>query len=177
MTWEEQLFAVFDDLEQQADGLFQVEREAEVADRGQAEYAHVSLASRVMASLGREVTVEVVGVGTVCGTLRRACAEWFLLGGHGQEWIVRLAAVSQLRGASSRSVPEAAWSPVARLGLGSALRRIVLARERCVVHLFDGSRHDVRPVRVGADFVEVTTGESTSSLFAFASMAAVQRRD
>ena len=35
-------------------------------------------------------------------------------------------------------MPEVAWSPVARLGLGSALRRLAEAGERCVLHLADG---------------------------------------
>lgn len=177
MTWEEQLFALFDDLEQQAEGRFRVEREQEIADRGQAEYAQVTLASRMMASVDREVVVEVMGVGAVAGTLQRVSQEWLLIADPGQEWIVRLPAVSRLRGASGRSVPEAAWSPIARLGLGSALRRIAQARERCLLHLLDGSRHDVRPGRVGADFIEATVGESTPAIFAFSAIAAVQKRD
>jgi len=177
MTWEEQLFVLFDDLEQQAEGMFRAERELEVADRSQAEYAQVTLPSRLMASLDREVDLKVVGVGTVTGTLQRVGTGWCLVAGRGQEWIVRLHAVIQVRGASDRSLPEAAWSPVARLTLGSALRRIAQARQRCVLHLVDGSRHEAHPVRVGADFVEAVVGENTSALFAFTQLAAVQRRD
>jgi hypothetical protein len=177
MTWEEQLFALFDDLEQQADGLFQVERGHEIADRGQAEYAQVTLASRMMASIDREVVIEVIGVGSVGGTMQRVSADWCLIAGQGQEWIVRLPAVSQLRGASDRSIPPAAWSPTASLGLGSALRRIAQERQRCLLHLMDGARHDVLVGRVGADFVEATVGESTTALYAFGSIAAVQKRD
>ena len=33
MAWEEQLFALLDDLEQQAEALYDAEREAELADR------------------------------------------------------------------------------------------------------------------------------------------------
>jgi hypothetical protein len=177
MTWEEQLFALFDDLEHQAEGMFQVERGQEIADRGQAEYSRVTLGSRLMASLDRDVVVDVVGVGNVGGTLQRVSVEWCLVAGQGQEWIVRLPAVRQVRGVSERSVPEAAWSPISRLGLGSVLRRIAQERQQCLLHLLDGSRHDVRPERVGVDFVEATVGESARALFAFSSIAAVQKRD
>ncbi len=177
MTWDEQLFGIFDDLEQQADALFLVERGAEIADRGQVEYAAVTLASRLMASAGQEIVLEVVGVGSVGGSLQRVSTQWCLLAGRGQEWIVRLPAISQVRDASRRSVAEAAWSPVARLGLGSALRRIAEVRARCLLHLLDGSSHDVRLERVGSDFVEARLGESGSALFTFASLAAVQKRD
>ena len=44
MSWEESMFAVFDDLEQQAQGLHLAERDAEVADLTVAEYSRVSLA-------------------------------------------------------------------------------------------------------------------------------------
>jgi hypothetical protein len=177
MTWEEQLFSLFDDLEQQAEGMFQVEREQEITDRGQAEYAQVTLASRLMASVDREVVVEVVGVGSVEGTLQRVSADWCLVSGKGQEWIVRLPAISQLRGASERSISEAAWSPISRLGLSSALRQVAQARQRCLLHLVGGTRHDVRPGRVGADFLEATVGESAAAIFAFNAIAAVQKRD
>ena len=78
--------------------------------------------------------------------------------------------------ASSRAVPEVAWSPVSRLGLGSALRRLADARERCVVHGLDGTSRDAVVLRVGADFVEVSTGEGRSLLLARDAIAAVQSR-
>ena len=173
MTWEEELFAVLDDLEQQAEALYDVERSAELADRSRAEYQQVTLASRLMASLATPVRLEVVGVDRV-GT------GWCLLAGHGQDWVIRLEAVAAVHGASDRSLPEVAWSPIAGLGLGSALRRIADAGERCVVHTIDGTAHDVLLRRVGADFVEAVAGEvgeDRTLLVAFASLAAVQSRE
>ena len=38
MTWEEELFGFLDDLEQQADALFEADRDLEVADRSRTEY-------------------------------------------------------------------------------------------------------------------------------------------
>ena len=46
MSWHESMFAVFDDLEQQAEGLHLAERDAEVADLTLAEYTRVTLAAR-----------------------------------------------------------------------------------------------------------------------------------
>ncbi len=63
---------------------------------------------------------------------------------------MRLDAVVAVHGASERSVPEVAWSPIARLGLGSALRRLADAGERCVLHLVDGTMHEAVLRRVGA---------------------------
>jgi hypothetical protein len=176
MRWEEQIFAVLDDLEGQATALYPAEREAEVADRARAEYHHVTLASRLVASVGREVAVEVRGVGRIEGELSRVADGWCLLRGPQQDWIVRLAAVALVDGASERSVPEVAWSPVQRLGLGSALRRLAEEGDRCVLHLVDGTRYDGTPARVGADFVELVTTSGPCVLVTHESLAAVQGR-
>ena len=176
MTWEERLFAVLDDLEQQAEALFDAEREAEVADRSRAEYGAVTLASRLMASLGDEVVLGIAGVGRVTGELQRLGTGWALLRGAGGDWIVHLAAVEEVLGASPRSVPEVAWSPLTRLGLGSALRRLGDAGERCLVHLRAGGRAEGRVLRVGADFAEVEEAPGRVQLVAYAAIAAVQSR-
>jgi hypothetical protein len=177
MAWEEELFALFDDLEQQAESLYDLEREAELADRSRSAYHEVTLASRLMASAGSEVAVDVHGVGPITGTVERVGAGWLLLRGSAQDWIVPLPAVQVLHGASARSVPELAWSPVARLGLGSALRRLAEVAGRCVLHLVDGTRHEAVLVRVGADFVEARVAGGRTVLVALAGLAAVQSRD
>jgi hypothetical protein len=177
MGWEEELFGYLDDLEGQAAALYDAERVPELADRSRTEYQQVTLASRVMASVDREVTLEVVGVGTVTGELARVATGWCLLRGPGQDWVVRLDAVGAVHGASDRAVPELAWPPVARLGLAAALRRLADRAEPCSLHLVDGRRHDGVLLRVGADFVEVATGEvGRVVLVAFGALAAVQSR-
>lgn len=177
MTWEEALFGLFDDLEGQAAASFALEREAELADRLRAEYQQVSLGSRLMASVGREVGLDVVGVGPVSGVLERVAAGWLVLRGPRQDWIVREAAVAVVRGASDRAVPPVAWPVTARLGLGSALRRLADAAERCVFHGTDGRRQEGVPQRVGADFVEVAVGEPAQAvLVPYQTLAAVQSR-
>jgi hypothetical protein len=177
MTWDEQLFSLLDDLEQQAEGVFAAERDLEVAERAQAEYAAVTLATRLMASVGREVVLQVEGVGPVAGTLRRVADGWSLVAGPRGEWLVRAAAVASARGLSERSVPVEAWPATARLGLGSALRRIASSGQPCRLLLRDGTAHTVRLARIGADFVEARVGENARevTVFAWAGLAAVQQ--
>jgi hypothetical protein len=177
VEWDEGLFAFLDDLEGHAEALYDAERETDLADRSRTEYAAATLAGRLMASLGADVVLDVLGVGPVAGVLQRVGPDWCLAHGSGQDWVVRLAAVVRVEGASSRAVPEVAWSTVSRLGLGSALRRLADAGERCVVHGLDGSSRDAVVMRVGADFVEVRTGEGRSLLLARDAIAAVQSRD
>jgi hypothetical protein len=178
VTWEDELFRLFDDLEGQAAASFALDREAELADRRRAEYQQVSLAGRLMASVGREIGLDVMGLGTISGTLERVATGWLLLRGRGQDWVVREAAVTAVRGASERAVPAVAWPVAARLGLTSALRRIADAGERCVVHGTDGRAHDATVRRVGADFVELVVGEAGQLvLVPYATLAAVQSRD
>lgn len=181
MTWEDALFGVLDDLEQQAGALFDADRELEVADRSRTEYQQVTLASRLQASLGQDVGLHVSGVGPLRGRLDRVCASWCLLAspdpGTVREWLIPLAAIAAADGLDHRSVPEVAWSPLSRLGLGSALRRLGDAGERCVIHRSDGGRHDGTPARVGHDFVEINEGQGSGtrlSLVAFGAIAAVQ---
>jgi hypothetical protein len=177
MGWEEELFALFDDLEGQATALYDAERAPELADRSRSEYAQVTLDSRLMASVDSEVTLELVGVGAVTGRLERVASGWCLVRGPGQDWVVRLGAVTAVHGASDRSVPAVAWSAVAKLGLGSALRRLSDSGETCALHLVDGRRHDGVLLRVGQDFVEVVTGEAGRVvLVSLDLLAAVQSR-
>ena len=177
MAWEDEIFALLDDLEQQAEALYAAERDADLADRVRAEYAQVTLASRLMASLDRELVLELRGVGRVTGTLQRVGADWCLVHGSGQDWVVRVPAITRVRGASERSVPELAWSPLAVLGLGSALRRIADSRSPCRVHLVDGAEHEVVLSRVGQDFVEAAGPDGHPLLFPFGQLSAVQRRE
>ena len=82
-----------------------------------------------------------------------------------------------VRGASARSVPEVAWSPVDRLGLRAALRRLADAEARCLLHLSDGTRHEALVERVGADFVEAREASHAVVLVAYDALVAVQRRE
>ncbi len=177
MAWDDELTSLFADLERQAEALYGEERAAELADRSRAEYASVTLASRLMASVEQEVALDVVGVGSVSGRLERLGEGWCLVRSLGTDWIVLSAAVAAVRGASERAVPEAAWSPLTRLGVGSTLRGLAAAEARCIVHRRDGARHEGVLERVGADFVEVRPEVGRVQLVAFTAVAAVASRD
>ena len=174
MGWEDDLFALFDDLEGRAEALYDAEREPELADRSHAEYREVTLASRLMASVDSDLTLELAGIGPVRGRLDRVGDGWCLVTGAARDWIVVLAAVAAVHGASERAVPEVAWSPLTRLGTGAALRRLAESGERCVLHLRDGSAREGVVRRVGADFVELRVAGDRSVLVAFDALAAAQ---
>ena len=176
MAWEEELFAYLDDLEGQAAALYDAERVPELADRSRGEYQQVTLASRLMACVDREVTLELLGVGTVSGRLARVASGWSLVHGPGQDWVVRHEAVAAVHCDSERSVPELAWPTSAKLGLGAALRRLSDEAEPCSLHLVDGRRHSGTVLRVGADFVEVAVGAAGRVLVSLSVVAAVQSR-
>ncbi len=180
MSWEHELFALFDDLEGQAAAAWEVDREAELADRARTEYAAVTLASRLMASRGQSVTIDLPHVGRLAGRLERVGDDWCLVSGQGQDWIVPVRRIVGVQGASPRSVPEVAWSPIDRLGLRAALRRLSDAQARCLVHLVDGTRHEAYVGRVGADFLECRAGTTTGDiplLVPYDALVAVQSRE
>jgi hypothetical protein len=173
--WDEKLFAVFDDLEQQADALFDAERDLELADLARAEYAEVTLASRLMAAVDRDVALDVVAVGRLEGRLARVAAEWIMLTVGAAEWVVPLAAVTAAQVPTDRSVPEVAWSVVARrLGLRSALRRLADSGESCVVHTREGTQVRGRIDRVGQDFFELRASGTATRLIPLATVAGLQ---
>ena len=180
MSWEHELFALFDDLEGQAAAAWEADREAELADRARTEYASVTLASRLMATRGSDVAIDLPHVGRVEGRLDRVGEGWCLLSGQGQDWVVPLRGVASVRGAAGRSVPEVAWSPVDRLGLRAALRRLSDGRARCVLHLSDGTRQEAYVGRVGADFLECGSEPDAGRdpvLVPYDALVAVQSRE
>ena len=172
---ERSLVPLFEDLEQQAEGLAMDARDAEVAELRPAEYAQVALEARLFASLGTRLQVAVAGAGTLEGRLHRVGDGWCLLDTGGQEWLVRLPAVLSLRGLAERAAAPGARPVTGRLGLGSALRGLALARLEVALHRTDGSVLRGLPGRVGADFVEVRVGESpVVDLVPFAALGAVR---
>jgi hypothetical protein len=150
------LDGLFEDLEQQAAGIQLTERDAELADRARGEYAAVTLAGRVHASLGLEVALTLLDAEVVEGVLSDAGPDWCAVTSAGQGgWLVRLAAVATMRGMSLRSVPDAARPVTARLGFGSALHRAAADGHELAVHTRSGATLRGRLVRCGADFLEL----------------------
>ncbi len=152
------MVALFEDLEQQADGLQLLERDAEVADLSQAEYARIALAARLHASVGDAVRVRLLGGRLVSGRLTRVGQDWLLLADQGSEWVLRTAAVTSLSGVSTRASHVDTWSFLDRLSLRSVLRRLGGDAEPVLVHLLDEQRLEGRVGRVGADFFELHVG-------------------
>jgi hypothetical protein len=184
MRWEERLLDVFDDLEQQAEGLALAERDAEVSELGRAEYAHVDFASRLHASVGHEVTLVVAGMGHIEGRIVRVGVDWMLADDGQHEWILRTAALAHVRGLSELAVGEQNRSVSARVGVGSALRAVAESRGAVVLHRLDGGLVRGQLRRVGADFVELWVSEHAEAwtpgpeghveVVPFASLAAVR---
>lgn len=184
MRWEDKLLDLFEDLEQQAAGLHLAERDAEIADRSRSEYAGVTLVSRLHGSVGAVVTLDVIGVGVVAGTLLRVGADWCLVRStpSGHEWIVALAGVKRAGGLTDRAVNEVARSVTARLGLGSVLRGVADAQAVILVHHADGTQSRGHLARVGADFVELVSADDNRPIglgkcevLGFETLAAVRR--
>jgi hypothetical protein len=159
MGWEESMFDVFDDLEQQAAGLHLIERDAEVADRTAAEYSRISLGERLHASLGLELRVRLVGGHLVSGRLARVGEDWLLLVGRSSEWIVRYAGLVAVTGLSPRADSPETWSVVDRLTVRAVLRHLSGVNEPCLVHFADDRQAEGRVGRVGRDFFELSVGE------------------
>lgn len=157
MRWDDRLVQLFEDLEQQAEGMHLADRDGELADRSRSEYSSVSFEARVHASVGARLRLSVSGVGTLAGTLVRAGKGWLLLetSTPGQEWVVCLDAVTQAAGLSGRAVNELARPVSGRLPLRSALRGLADAQVVVTVHHSDGTQSAGRLGRVGADFVEL----------------------
>jgi hypothetical protein len=179
MSWEESMFAVFDDLEQQASGLHLVERDAEVADLTVAEYSRVSLASRLHASVGSDLRIALLGGRVVSGRLARLGEDWFLLVDGATEWVVRHEGVATVGGLSSKAHSEDTWSVVDRLTMRAVLRRLAMANERCLVHFCDDRQVEGTVGRVGRDFFELNVGEDAGRVVQAvpnASVAALQGR-
>lgn len=161
MSWEESMFAVFDDLEQQAAGLHLVERDAEVAAMSVAEYSRISLAERLHASVGDDLRVRLVGGHQLSGRLARCGPDWLLLVDHNAEWIVRSEGLVAVTGLSRRADSEETWSVVDRLTVRSLLRRLAVDSVSCLVRFVDDQQVHGRIGRVGQDFVELHVGEGT----------------
>lgn len=183
MPWDERLIALFDDLEQQAEGLALSARDAGAAELGRSEYARVGLADRLHGSLGRRLELSVAGVGRLRATLLRPGLDWCLVTDGTHEWLVRMAALSRV-GRLGEQARDVQHRPLAaRLGFGSALRGVSDEAVPVLVHLLDGSTARGLVRRVGADFVEIAAERDDGGLdsgggpvaLPFAGVAAVRR--
>lgn len=174
--WEERLLAVFDDLEQQAEGLALVARETDVDELARAEYAEVELAARLHASVGRLVTLDLSGWGrreVVLQRVGRGCA---VVREPRQGAPVAVLNLGHLLGASGLDAgarPEELRRVTARLGLASALRHLAEEVDRVAVVRTDGERRSGGLGRLGADFLEVVDETGRVEVVPLSAVAAV----
>lgn len=178
MTWEESMLGVMEDLEQQATGLQLLERDADVIALAAAEYAHVALAERLHASVGRDLRLQLIDGHQLTGQLLRTGEDWLLLAGTTTQHVVRLAALVSVTGLSERADHTSTWSVLDRLTLRSVLRRLSDDAVACTLGLVGGHQVRGRLGRVGLDFVELYAGEDVRSLHVvpFAALVALQEQ-
>ncbi|WP_310964385.1 hypothetical protein [Nocardioides terrisoli] len=174
-TNDDRLQEVFEDLEQQAQGMQLSERDEAVAELGVAEYAAVDLLGRLHGSVGQVLSVRLPHGLRVRGELERVGSDFCILGETRARWLVCVPALLAVDGLSARVVDEVARPALARLSMRSALRRLGDDAAGCVVHLVDGDRMEGRPGRVGSDFF-VLEGSGGGSAVPFAAVAAVRVR-
>lgn len=173
---ERRLGEIFEDLEQQAEGLELAERDTEVAELGTAEYSSVDLLSRLHGSVGRSLVVRLPHGMRVRGLLTRVGQDFCILEDDHAIWLVRPCSCLALDGLSRRAVIEAARTILSRLTLRSVLRRLAAEGTGCTVHLVDGDRLEGNAGRVGADFFELNGPGAGDAAVPFAAVAAVRVR-
>jgi hypothetical protein len=174
--WDDTLLSLFEDLEQQAEGLALAERDSEVAELSRAEYAEIDLSSRWHGSVGCALAVTVSGIGTIEARLARVGRDWCLLEAATAEWVVPMAAVAGVRGLSDRASAAQARALHARLGLGSVLRSIAAEASPVVLHRVDGTLSTGRLRRIGADFAELAgSAHGQPELVPFSVIAGLRR--
>jgi hypothetical protein len=150
--WVERLL---EDLEQQAVGQFLLERDQVVGELEEDTARSVGWADRLRGSLGSDVSLTVQGYGQVSGRLERVGRDWCALRTHSAEVVVLLDAVMTLRRLEGGVVGAESEPVLSRLGVGSFVRGMVAEGRRLRMFLRDGTQVQGRPLRAGADFVEI----------------------
>ncbi len=172
---EHSVQAILDDLEQLADGLHLRARDQEVAERAQAEYAAVTLMSKIHASIGREITLALAGSFPLRGVVERTGDGWLLLADPaGPEWLIPVGSVRSLRGLSAKSVAAEALGVSRSLTWRSVVRGLIVDGAPCGLLLDDAHVVRVRLVRAGADFLEAQVGDQETVAVPWAALRAIR---
>jgi hypothetical protein len=173
---------LFEDLEQQADGLALAARDADVAEQARAEYSQVDLASRCHASVGLDVELAGHHGLVVRGRVARVGAGWCLLveeppggGRETGECLFVLTWLVAARGLSPHARPLSTRPLTGRLGLASVLRHVAEEHGPVTLVRCDGVRRRGRLARVGQDFLELLTEDDGVELVPFSALAALRR--
>jgi len=168
MRWEK----LFAEIEAHAGDLARVERDAEIQDRTEGEWAATSWRDRLAPG---PISLRVAGLGRLDGNLTRITGAWLLLQTDHYEVIVNPAWVTAVSpsatGAKQLSVLEQ------RMTWVHAIR--MLQREGSRIHVVrvDGSSVNGTVRLAGKDFVEIQTDQRTAEMVPYAMLAAISCRD
>jgi hypothetical protein len=142
--------ALFADLEAELDGEEARERDAEVRDRTRIEHGRLTLADRLVASIGAEVAVTTAGAGTLHGRLNAAARDWLLV----DDTLVTRTAVLGVRGLSAYAVEPDARARAAST-IGGRLRALAADGTPVTCVFTDGNVVTAAIERVGKDHVDL----------------------
>lgn len=151
---------LFDDLEAQLLRLERVELEAEVSERARSERGQVAMAHALAADCGREISLDLLGVGRVMGVLRDVGQDWCVLESPTQgprrsrAVLLALPAVQSVTGLTS-FVDQREGVSQRRFGMRSALRALSRDRVQVRIHLTGGGTVQGTIDRVGRDHCDV----------------------
>jgi hypothetical protein len=149
MRWER----LFDDLEAQAEADERAGFEAELGDLVRAERGALTLADRLRAHVGCDLTWSLADGELLHGELLELGADWVLLRPPGADVVLPLAEVIGIGGLSRSAVAETGLRRSLRLTL--VLRGLARDRSAVVVFLPSGARLTGTIDRVGADHVDL----------------------
>lgn len=141
--------ALFADLEAELDGEEARERDAEVHERTRIEHGRLTLADRLVASVGADVTV-TTSVGTLHGRLNAAARDWLLV----DDTLVTRTAVVSVRGLTGYAVEPDARARAAGT-IGGRLRALAAEQTPVTCVFADGRCVTVTIGRVGKDHVDL----------------------
>jgi hypothetical protein len=149
VRWE----LLFADLEAFAEATERAEFQVDVADRGRAERAALTLADRLRGHLEAELAFRLLGGDVVRGRLLDVGSDWVLLD-DGCQVVLPTAAVIGVEGLSrlAAAPPDELGR---RVGVGVVLRRLSRDRAPVRVGLLDGTALTGTIDRVGADHLDL----------------------
>jgi hypothetical protein len=151
VRWER----LFEDLEAQLAAAGAAELAGEVAERTRYEQARVALSDRLMAGVGEQIALDLLGGATVAGRLERAAEQWVVVRQGPLPALVPLTSVVAVTGLGLPAATAGRTDLLRRLSLGAALRAV--ARDRSLVHveLVDGRALTGTVDAVAADHLDL----------------------
>lgn len=155
MRWE----ALFRDLEAQAQAQEDEHWRQEVAERSRGERSSVSLAARVAAARGAQISAVLRDGSRVRGEVLESGGDWMLLGDAGRQRVVALAAVVVVEDLPRRS--EVLSAVESRLTVARTLRG--LSRERARVRVRATVELTGVIAAVGQDHLDLVTEAGASA--------------